>query len=209
MTPEEIRELLEVTGAVRQGHFQLSSGVHSPTYVQCALLLQHPEHAARLAQALARRFAESSIDLVAGPALGGVVLGYELARQLRARSIFAERNTDGRLSLRRGFGVRPGERTLVAEDVVTTGASTRETIEVVRQAGGQVIGVAALIDRSGGSIRFGVPLEALLVQSLETFQPDACPLCHDRVPLEKPGSRPVPPSAGPALPAAARTRRRA
>ncbi len=197
MTPQEVRDLLEATGAVRRGHFQLSSGLHSPTYVQCALLLQHPAHAARVAEALARRLGESAVDVVAAPALGGIVLGYELARQLNARAIFAERNSEGRLSLRRGFALRPGERVLVAEDVVTTGGSTRETIRVVRQAGGQIVGVAAMIDRSGG-VQFGVRLEALLAESIEAYPPDACPLCRDGLPLEKPGSRPAPPTTKPA-----------
>ncbi|MCH6553707.1 MAG: orotate phosphoribosyltransferase [Acidobacteria bacterium] len=200
MTPQEVRDLLEATGAVRRGHFQLSSGLHSPTYVQCALLLQHPAHAARVAEALARRLGESAVDVVAAPALGGIVLGYELARQLDARAIFAERNSEGRLSLRRGFALRPGERVLVAEDVVTTGGSTRETIEVVRQAGGQVVGVAALIDRSSGGVQLGVRLEALLTENIEAYPPDACPLCRDRLPLEKPGSRPALSTAGPAPP---------
>ncbi len=199
MTPQEVRDLLEATGAVRRGHFQLSSGLHSPTYVQCALLLQHPAHAARVAEALARRLGESAVDVVAAPALGGIVLGYELARQLDARAIFAERNSEGRLSLRRGFALRPGERVLVAEDVVTTGGSTRETIEVVRQTGGQVVGVAALIDRSGG-VQFGVRLEALLTENIEAYPPNDCPLCHDGLPLEKPGSRSALSTAGPAPP---------
>ncbi len=199
MTRQEIRDLLEATGAVRRGHFQLSSGLHSPTYVQCALLLQHPAHAARVAEALARRLGESAVDVVAAPALGGIVLGYELARQLDARAIFAERDSDGRLSLRRGFALRPGERVLVAEDVVTTGGSTLQTIEAVRQAGGSVVGVAAMIDRSGG-VQFGVRLEALLTENIEAYPLDGCPLCRDRVPLEKPGSRPALSTAGPAPP---------
>jgi orotate phosphoribosyltransferase len=141
---------------------------------------------------------EPAVDVVAAPALGGIVLGYELARQLDARAIFAERDSDGRLSLRRGFALRPGERVLVAEDVVTTGGSTRETIEAVRQAGGQVVGVAVLIDRSGGTVQLGVRLEALLTENIEAYPPDACPLCRDRLPLEKPGSRPALSTAGPA-----------
>ncbi len=174
--------------------------------MQCALLLQHPAHAARVAEALARRLGESAVDVVAAPALGGIVLGYELARQLDARAIFAERDSDGCLSLRRGFALRPGERVLVAEDVVTTGGSTRETIEAVRQAGGQVVAVAALIDRSGG-VQFGVRLEALLAENIETYPPNACPLCRDGLPLEKPGSRPALSSAGPA-PSTAKPARR-
>lgn len=194
MTPAEIRDILETTGAIRQGHFQLSSGLHSPSYVQCALVLQHPQHAARLSQALAERLAalKVNINVVASPALGGVVFGYELARQLGVRAIFAERDAGGSLTLRRGFSVEKGERVVVAEDVVTTGGSTRETIEVIRRAGGEVVAVTVLLDRSGGVVRFDVPFEALLAESIPTYSPGQCPLCRQGVPVDKPGSRPVP-----------------
>lgn len=190
MTPEELEQLLERTGAVRRGHFQLSSGLHSPVYVQCALLLQHPVETARVADALAQLVNETAVDVVAAPALGGIVLGYELARQLGARSVFVERDAQGNLALRR-FSVNHGERVLVAEDVLTTGGSTQDTIAVMRQAGGAVIGVAAILDRSGGGIRLDVPLRVLLSQKLETYDPKACPLCRAGKPVEKPGSRPA------------------
>jgi len=189
MKQEEIELLLETTGAIRHGHFQLSSGLHSPLYIQCALLFEHPGHAARLADALADRFADMQIDAVAAPALGGIILGYELARQFGARSVFVERDADGRFTLRR-FALAPGERVLVAEDVLTTGASARETVEVVRQAGGEVVGVAAIMNRSGSRLDFGVPLRTLLTMSIDTYAPEECPLCREEQPLEKPGSRP-------------------
>jgi orotate phosphoribosyltransferase len=189
LTPEELEQLLEQTGAVRRGHFQLSSGLHSPVYVQCALLLEHPVHTARVADALAQLFKETAVDVVAAPALGGIVLGYELARQLGAHSVFVERDALGKLALRR-FGVNRGERVLVAEDVLTTGGSTQETIAVMRQAGGAVIGVAAILDRSGGAVKLDVPLRVLMSQRLETYDPTDCPLCRAGKPVEKPGSRP-------------------
>jgi orotate phosphoribosyltransferase len=190
VTPAEVELLLETTGAIRHGHFQLSSGLHSPLYVQCALLFEHPTHTTRLAKALADKFRRSKIEVVAAPALGGIVLGYELARQLGARSVFVERDSDGRLALRR-FSLPPGERVLVAEDVLTTGGSARETIEVVRRAGGEVVGVAAIMDRSGGGVEFGVPYRVLLTQAIETHAAGDCPLCRTETPLEKPGSRPT------------------
>ncbi|MFQ5777199.1 MAG: orotate phosphoribosyltransferase [Terriglobia bacterium] len=189
MNPAEVEQLLQATGALRRGHFQLSSGLHSPLYVQCALLCQHPVHTSRLADALAERFADTQIDVVAAPALGGIVLGYELARQLGGRAVFVERNADGRLALRR-FALKQRERVLVAEDVLTTGLSTRETLEVIRQAGGEVVGVAVILDRSGGRVALDVPLQSLLTQNIETYKPSECPLCRAGQPVEKPGSRP-------------------
>lgn len=189
MTPAEVEHLLETTGALRRGHFQLSSGLHSPLYVQCASLFQHPVYTARLADALAHLFAETPVDVVAAPALGGIVLGYELARQLGARAVFVERDSQGKLALRR-FALNRGERVLVAEDVLTTGGSTTETIALVRQAGGQVVGVAAVLDRSGGRVELDVTLRTLLTQAIETYAPADCPLCRSGRPLEKPGSRP-------------------
>lgn len=191
MTPDELRHLLKDTGALRHGHFRLSSGLHSPTYVQCALLLQYPQHCSRVAEALAEPYRAAPPQLVASPALGGIVLGYELARQLGARAIFLERSHDGALVLRRGFSVRAGERVLVAEDVITTGGSTRETIQAMRDQGGEVVGVTAVIDRSGGRVDFGVPLRAVLVDEIESYSPDRCPACRRGVPVEKPGSRPA------------------
>ena len=189
MTPAETQQLLESVGAIRRGHFQLSSGLHSAAYCQCARVLERPAEAEKVARALAEKFKGMKVDVVASPALGGIVLGYELARHLNARSIFVERGPDGYFALHR-FALAPGERVVIGEDVVTTGGSTRETIEVIRQAGGDVVGVAAIMDRSGGTVDLGVPLHALLSQAMQTFPVADCPLCRDSVPLEKPGSRP-------------------
>ncbi|HXE74187.1 MAG TPA: orotate phosphoribosyltransferase [Candidatus Xenobia bacterium] len=189
MAPSDVQQMLEDTGAIRRGHFRLSSGLHSPLYVQCMMVLQYPALAARLADEAARQAASLEAQTVAAPALGGITWGYELARVLNARAIFVERNADGRFALRR-FGLMPGERVLVAEDVLTTGGSTRETMEVIRAAGGEVVGVAAIVDRSQGKVDFGVPLRALLTLSIETYAADECPLCRAGQPVEKPGSKP-------------------
>lgn len=189
MNSEEALALLEQTGAVRRGHFVLSSGLHSPVYVQCARILQYPEQAARLAAALGERVTGDGIAAVVAPALGGIVLGYELARQLGARALFAERASNGRFELRRGFEIAPGEHVIVAEDVLTTGGSTRETMAVARAAGAQVLGVAALVDRSGGRVELDVPAWTLVRLELETYPPTDCPQCRAGVPVEKPGSR--------------------
>ena len=191
MTAAETKKVLISSGAIKEGHFRLSSGLHSSMYVQCALVLQHPERAETLTRSLAERLAGERIDVVAAPALGGVIFGYELARQLSVRAIFSERDSDGRMTFRRGFALNNGERVLVAEDVVTTGGSVREMMEAVRAAGGEVVAVAALVDRSGGKVDFGVRLETLLIEAVETYSPDDCPLCRQGVPISKPGSRPA------------------
>lgn len=190
MIATEVQRMLEETGAIRRGHFQLSSGLHSPLYVQCMMVLQYPALAAQLAEEVAGHVAGLQAQTVASPALGGITWGYELARALGARAIFVERNSEGRFALRR-FALAPRESVLVAEDVLTTGGSTRETIDVIRAAGGEVVGVAAIVDRSGGKLDFGVPLHALLVQAIETYAAAECPLCRAGQPIEKPGSRPA------------------
>lgn len=188
---EEIMQIFHQTGALLEGHFLLSSGRHSDRYFQCALVLQHPEQAARLARALAARMELPALQTVVSPALGGVVAGYEVARALGVRSIFAERE-NGRMTLRRGFSISPGEKVLVVEDVVTTGGSVREVMQVVREAGGVVVGVAALVDRSGGRVDFGVPLWSLVQLEVQSYAPQDCPLCRRELPLVKPGSRQQP-----------------
>jgi len=185
----EALKLLEQAGAVRRGHFVLSSGLHSSVYVQCAQVLQHPEQAARLAAALVAKAGWKGVETVVAPALGGVVWGYELARQLGARALFVERNAEGRFELRRGFQLGRGERVLVAEDVLTTGGSTRETLGVARASRAEVVGVAALVDRSGGSVELNVRTWALVRLDLETYAVGECPQCRNGVPVEKPGSR--------------------
>lgn len=189
MRPEDVHKLLESAGAVRQGHFELSSGLHSGTYIQCALVLQHPEFAERLGRALAAEFHDIQIECVASPALGGIILGHEVARAIGVRAVFAERDSSGQLTLRRGFDVKPDERVLVVEDVWTTGGSTFETMRVIEQAGGRVVGVGALIDRSGGNLEFPVRAEALLELRVPSYSPQECPLCRSGSEPIRPGSR--------------------
>jgi len=189
MTPQQTADLLRSAGALLEGHFGLSSGLHSSGYVQSALVLQHPASAAALGEALAVRAHSWQAEVVLAPALGGIVIGHEVARALGVRSLFAER-VNGQLLLRRGFTVSPGERVLVAEDVLTTGKSTRETIQVARRAGADVVGAVAIVDRGSGGAALELPFEALLTRSYPAYAADACPLCAAGVPLVKPGSRP-------------------
>jgi orotate phosphoribosyltransferase len=187
-TAASIIDLFRSVGALLEGHFRLTSGLHSPGYLQCALVLQHPGHAERCGALLADRVRGLGVQAVLSPALGGIVIGHEVARALGVRAIFAERQ-EGTLMLRRGFTLSPGERVLVVEDVVTTGGSTRETIEVARAAGAVVVGAGAIVDRSGGSQGLDVPFHALACVNLPTYQPESCPLCAAGTPAVKPGSR--------------------
>lgn len=188
MRPSEVMRLFQGCGAFLEGHFVLSSGLHSREYLQCAMILQHPTLAARACQALAQRFLSDEVTCVAGPALGGILVAYETARQLGVRSVFAERQ-DGKLQMRRGFQVGPKDQVLAVEDVVTTGGSVEELMNLIRAAGASVAGVGALVDRSSGWASFDVKYHALLSLDLKTFQPDACPLCKEGVPITRPGSR--------------------
>ena len=188
MRPSEVMRLFQGCGAWLEGHFVLSSGLHSREYVQCAMILQHPTLAARACQALAQRFVSDDVTCVAGPALGGILVAYETARQLGIRSVFAERQ-DGKLLLRRGFQIGPKDRVLIVEDVVTTGGSAEELITLVRSAGATVVGVGALVDRSSGWTTFDVKFHALMSLDLKTFPPDTCPLCKEGVAIIRPGSR--------------------
>jgi orotate phosphoribosyltransferase len=190
MTRTELLELFHRSGALLEGHFRLSSGLHSTGYLQCALVLQHPAHAEALGRALAERVRALRPTVVLSPALGGLIIGHEVGRAVGVRAIFAERQ-EGVLTLRRGFMLAETDRVLVVEDVLTTGGSTRETIQVARAAGGHVVGAAAIVDRSGGGARFDVPFDALVDVDLPTYEPDACPLCARGEPVAKPGSRPV------------------
>jgi orotate phosphoribosyltransferase len=190
MTQDDVLELFKKSGALLEGHFRLTSGLHSDRYLQCALVLQHPQQAALLGSALAARLRElgSSADFVIAPALGGILVAHEVARNLGARGIFAERQ-EGLLKLRRGFRIEPGEKGYVVEDVVTTGGSTKETMDVVEQAGGIVIAAGSLIDRSGGKVDIGKPRVALAVLDVPAFTPEECPLCKAGSQAVKPGSR--------------------
>ena len=187
MTTEEILFLFKQSHALLEGHFQLTSGLHSPNYFQCAKVLQYPHHTERLCAEIVGRYRESRIDVVIAPALGGIVVGQEVGRQLGVRTMFTERK-DGEMQLRRGFDIATGERVLVCEDVITTGGSVREVIDIVKQRGGVIAGVASIVDRSGG--RATLPtFFATMTMEVVTYAPDDCPLCRDGVPMDKPGSR--------------------
>lgn len=188
MRAEEVIERFRRTGALLEGHFVLSSGLHSTHYLQCALLLQHPSEAIAFGEALAAQFRGQGIETVAAPAIGGIVIGYEVARQLGARFIWTEREA-GQMTLRRGFTVRPAEKVLVVEDVVTTGGSTRETVEALRLAGALVVGAGSIIDRSSGRADVGVPRVALATLDVPAVAPSACEACGRGEEAVKPGSR--------------------
>ena len=188
MHSDEVFDLFRKCGALLEGHFVLSSGLHTSGYLQCARVLQYPKHAEIVGSALAQRLIDYKPAVVLSPALGGLIVGHEVARACGVRAIFAERK-EGELTLRRGFSVEPGERVLIVEDVITTGGSTRETMEVAQQAGGEVIAAAAIINRGAAAISFGVPFQALVDVSWPTYEPTACPLCVQGIPLSKPGSR--------------------
>lgn len=190
MDSESLLDLFRKSGALLEGHFRLSSGLHSPGYLQCALVLQHPDSAETLGRELADRVRDLQATVVLSPALGGIVIGQEVGRALGVRAIFAERQ-DGGLTLRRGFTLGEHDRVLVVEDVLTTGGSTRETIQVARASGARVVGAGAIVNRSGQTPELDVPFTAVLDVPLPTFAPERCPLCAQGLPVVKPGSRPV------------------
>lgn len=185
---QEILNLLRTTGALLEGHFVLTSGRHSDRYIQCALLLQHPDKATLVGRELAGLLARYEPQVVVGPALGGILVAHEVARALNVRGLFAERK-EGQMQLRRGFTIAPGERVAVVEDVVTTGGSVREVMELVEACGGRVIAVGALVDRSGGRATFGVPFVSLLAVEMASYEAASCPLCAAGIQAVKPGSR--------------------
>ena len=184
--------MFRTSGALLEGHFRLTSGLHSGQYFQCAKVLQFPAYCEALCGDLASSFRSTPIDAVIAPALGGIVVGQEVGRQLSVRTMFTERS-EGRMQLRRGFEIRPGERVLVCEDVVTTGGSVNEVIEIVTAAGGTVVGVAYIVDRSGGQVRFPVAdgglQQAVMTLTVVAHRPEECPLCKQGLPVVKPGSR--------------------
>jgi orotate phosphoribosyltransferase len=192
MEQEHLLSIFRDSGALLEGHFQLTSGLHSDRYFQCARVLQYPHYTELLCGEFAQQFRPAGIDVVVAPALGGIVVGQEVGRQLRARTLFAERK-DGVMQLRRGFRIEPGENVLVCEDVVTTGGSVSEVISLVREGGGNVAGVAFIVDRSAGKVKF--PLDhgglqcSLMAMDVVAYPPESCPLCAKGIPVVKPGSR--------------------
>jgi orotate phosphoribosyltransferase len=193
--PERVLDLFADTGAYLKGHFRLSSGLHSSGYLQSAIVLQFPQHAERMGKALAAALLNltsgQTPGLVISPALGGLIIGHEVARAFGVRFLFTERDADRRMSLRRGFVLAPGERVVVVEDVITTGGSTREVIDIVRAAGAHPIAAGSIIDRSGGSADLGIPRVALETLTVPVYDPAQCPLCLKGEPITKPGSRPT------------------
>lgn len=192
---EDILALFHHTGAFLKGHFRLTSGLHSDSYLQCARLLQYPDHAAllgaRLAASLRSLLGGDTVDAVAAPALGGLIIGHEVARHLSCRFIFTERDASGAMQLRRGFSIDAGERLVVVEDVITTGGSTREVIQLLVALGARVLAAGAIVDRSAGAASLPVPRAALLPLHVNAWPAEACDLCRQGVPLLKPGSRPA------------------
>lgn len=188
MTHDEMLNIYKKAGALLEGHFELSSGLHSSVYLQSALVLQHPEYASLLCSQLAEVFKDRKIEVVIAPALGGIIVAHEVARHLGVRAIFAEREK-GALALRRGFRIEEGERAIVVEDVITTGGSVKEAMAVVEKNKGMLVGVGSLIDRSGGTAEIGHPYHSLLVLSEPAFRPQECPLCKSGKKAVKPGSR--------------------
>ena len=189
-----VLDLFRSTGAYLTGHFRLTSGLHSPEYLQCALVLQYPQYAEALGRQLAERLdamvRPEVINVVASPAIGGLIIGHEVARALEVRFIFAEREA-GKMTVRRGFEIRPGDRAVVVEDVITTGGSTHEVIEALRERGARVLAAGSIVDRSGGTADVGVPRVALETLQVTAYSPESCPLCAQGIPVVKPGSRAV------------------
>lgn len=188
MTKQEVLNIFKETGALLDGHFLLTSGLHSPQYFQCARVLQYPQHAQKLCWEIAYNFMSANVNVVIGPALGGIVVAQEVARLMSCRSIFAERENN-RMTLRRGFEIKPNENVLVVEDVVTTGGSINEVIQLVKDIGANLVGIGFLVDRSQNRVQFDRPKFSLLEMEVVTYQPDECPLCKQGVELVKPGSR--------------------
>ncbi|KJS83737.1 MAG: hypothetical protein JM58_12105 [Peptococcaceae bacterium BICA1-8] len=188
LTSQEILELLGQTDALKTGHFRLTSGMHSEQYVQCALLLKEPRIAEKVCRDLADKFADEQPEMVVGPALGGIIAAYEVARSLGVPGIFAERE-NGNMTLRRGFNVEKGQRIVVIEDVITTGGSSQEVVELLENLGAKVIGVGSIIDRSGEKTKLTVPYKSLIRLDIKTYEPEKCPLCAKGLEVVKPGSR--------------------
>jgi len=187
MTEQEVKDILLKTNAIMDGHFLLTSGLHSPHYVEKFNVLQHPAYTQQLCEAMAEKFKDSQIDTVVGPMTGGILLAHEVGKALGTRAIFTER-VDGRMTFRRGFTLEQGERVLIVEDIVTTGGSIKEVIAAVKELGAIPVAVSMLVDRSGGKVSFGdVPSTALLHMQVETYNPDDCPLCRQGIPMTKRG----------------------
>lgn len=190
MTNERVLEILKEAGVLLEGHFLLTSGRHSAKYLQCAKIFQYTKYSEELCADLAAKYKDQNIDVVIGPAIGAIQMAYEVSRHLGVKNIFAERE-NGAMTLRRGFSIEKGQRVLVVEDVITTGGSVKEVIEIVKENGGVVAGVGAIVDRTGGKIDFGTPFSAVISMEVESYEKDECPLCKQGIEIVKPGSRAV------------------
>jgi len=185
----DVLDVFKLTGGILTGHFLLTSGLHSEKYLQCAKVLQYPGYAEQLGLMIGETFSNDQVHVVVSPAVGGIIIGYEVARSLSVRAVFAERVAED-MMLRRGFSLKPGERALLVEDVVTTGESIKETAQVVLDAGGLVVGIASVVDRTGGiKIADGIKQVSLLTMDIPVYEPSSCPMCNKGIPFEKPGSR--------------------
>ena len=203
MTKEDLLTIFKQSGALLEGHFQLTSGLHSPQYFQCAKVLQYPQYATAICGMIAEHFKSSHIDVMIAPALGGIIVAQEVGRILdslsaagtgKLRILFTERK-DNTMQLRRGFEINPGEQVLVCEDVITTGGSVSEVLQIVRDQNGIIAGVGSIVDRSGGKVNFNNTLYAAMQMDVVTYQPESCPLCARGIPIDKPGSRASKPNA--------------
>ncbi len=190
LTKERVLEVLKEAGVLLEGHFLLTSGRHSDKYLQCAKIFKNAKYSEELCKDLAEKFATGGIDLVVGPAMGAVIMAYEVSRHLNVPNIFTERE-DGVMTLRRNFDIEPGQKVVIVEDVITTGGSVKEVIEIVKAKGGIVAGVGCIVDRTGGKIDFGTKLESVISMEVQSYEPDECPICKTGAPLVKPGSRKV------------------
>ncbi|MCF8383764.1 MAG: orotate phosphoribosyltransferase [Chlorobium sp.] len=188
MNNPSMLDMFKSTGALLEGHFRLTSGRHSNTYFQCAKVLQYPEHLSTVCSRIAGHFRESGVETVISPAIGGIVVGTEVGRQLGVKTIFAERK-EGKMTIRRGFGLQKGERVVVVEDVITTGGSVAEVIELVEAAGAELVGVGSVVDRSNGKVRLAGNQYSVLLMEVVSYSPEECPLCKKGIPVEAPGSR--------------------
>lgn len=189
LTEEGILDILKDAGVLLEGHFLLTSGKHSDRYLQCAKIFQDTKYSEVLCKDLAQKFKDNEIDLVVGPAVGAVIMAYEVSRQLGVRNFFTERDNNGKMTLRRNFEIKKGERVLVVEDVVTTGGSVKEVLELLKESDAEVVGVGSIVDRTGGKIDFGYPYKSVLSVDVLAYEASDCPLCKEGLPIVKPGSR--------------------
>ena len=188
LSQEKVLEIFESSGGILKGHFALTSGRHSDQYMQCAKLFVNPAHSEKLCSELSKKFRSLHIDVVASPAVGGIIMGYEVSRHLKCQNVFCER-VNGKMELRRGFAISKGMNVLVTEDVVTTGGSVKEVIELVKDLGANVVGVGSIVDRSAGKVNFGVKFESLINMDIPSYEAEECPICKQGIPIIKPGSR--------------------